>query len=1239
MPAEPSAKGTRRSLRIGPYAVEAPITLGALGSAYRATDPGAGRTVALKVLPPELAGSVAARDRFQREAAKASRVNSPHVVRVLDFGDASGTWYLAMELAEGPKLAEHVQRQGALDAGAARDVLLQVARGLAQLHREGLVPRDLSADNFRVTRRPDGKGRLGVKLLDLGLLRPANDESPADVRAALGSLGATVWFLLTGRTGGKPDLGSLSGDVSDEFRGVLRRLLAQRPEERFPTPAALLEALGEEAAADEAAEPDPEEASAADPLAALAAQVQEDAPPRKPPAAKKPMRRRGEEPADDEPPPRRDGEDEEPAPRRQPAPAAAGHHKALIWGAVAFGAVLTVGAVVVAILVNVDDRPRGDRQAGNTATNNGGDHKPPPADTGKDQPGDPKKKPDPEKDPEKEPQAPPPLYVPKEPIVPDKLMEKFAGPSSVSPQVPEDTPLFRVGRLLPAEPKGGKAFDSVAAACAAIPEGKWGVIEIADNGPLFEGPITLAGRNVYIRAARGYSPLLVWDATRLRTELKAGKPAAAAAKDDLTTFLSVDKGTLALNNIGLAVAWPEQVPGSPCLARVSGGDFLAWESTFSAAGKPRGSFTAVRFEGGAGHTCRLHQCYSRGARLTALDVAAAGADVMIDGSLLVAGEAPALSVAGGKAGAITTLRVLRSTLVARDTALRVRPSPEAAGEPALHWMGWDVLLWRGAETSGGTMVDLPKDAGPKAMTWEAVTSLYVGWETLLSGKEPVPGSDTDAWHARWGLTEGDVSVPGNWRKGLPSDPAHELPWTYQAFGAVAYAATSGTGLLGCDLGQLPWTRPRWIDTSTERTRPLDITLLAADQPMPVPEVNDGLYHGERLDLDKVDLGAYLRAVLKARRPAETVVLHLHGTGKRKTSPVRVEGANLFVYFEPPAAGAEPLVLEPDVTAVPDANAVFEVTRGNLWMIGGDVRCPDFKTALLPRYVVMVREGNLYLTATRLQGPLTQPPATYWGLVYVEGTGNWQFEAMFTASINQCVLLTSGFALSLNGAGLRADVRQSLVVSTKWAVGFQPALFQKGVPGNPTPLNSPAARHSLYGEAFLNVQFTADHSTFAGKDAVFVLDDLPWRTDAAPYLWPVVADPIVVQTKDCAFLNPFADKDGKSAPAALLAYQGVAVQRGVLCWQGEGNVYDKRFHSRTAVVDRDGKVFRPEKPQGHEVWQRLWGPVEAKAILDVPLKATLDLDKLPLEQLALPAPVTKDKPGADLTKLLAPRKAK
>ena len=69
-----------------------------------------------------------------------------------------------------------------------------------------------------------------------------------------------------------------------------------------------------------------------------------------------------------------------------------------------------------------------------------------------------------------------------------------------------------------------------------------------------------------------------------------------------------------LGGVNLAVDWPEKVSGTGCLVRVAGGDFSAWQSTFSVAGKPHATFTGVRFEGGPGKRCGLALCYARGAR-------------------------------------------------------------------------------------------------------------------------------------------------------------------------------------------------------------------------------------------------------------------------------------------------------------------------------------------------------------------------------------------------------------------------------------------------------------------------------------------------------------------------------------------------------------------------------------------------------------------------------------------------
>jgi serine/threonine-protein kinase len=1200
------------------------LALGTLGTAYRANDD-TGRAVALKVLPPEIAASIAARDRFQREAHRARKARSPHLVNVLDFGDASGTWYLALELVEGNSLAEHVGTHGPLDAGVAREVLVQAAQAMAVLHREGVMPRDLSAGNFIVTGGPDDDGRITVKLCDLGLLRSPDDDSSADVRAALAALGGTIWFLLSGRADEAPDVGSLGDDVPYEFRNVLWRLVARRPEERYPTPAALLEALGEEEPSGkeepvESAAPElaaaVDEADVVDPVAALAVGEEEEPPrPRKAPAGRKPMRRRDDpDEAEEKPSSTRKPEPAEDEPATEPTHASS--RKGLILGAAAVGGVLMLGILIAALALHGSDAPpkrppvtRGPGPIGNGT---------PPQTSEKSEPTEPKKPIEPEKGPEPPPTSVaglPALYAPNVPLDREKLAQEFSPPSEGAPQVPADAPVFRVARMPPAGADAARFFDSIASACAAVPEGKWGVVEVADNGPLMEGPITVSGRNVQIRAARGFAPLVVWDAARERTELRPGKPPSAPPPGEPPAFLSVDKGTLLLDNIHMAVRWPEHLAGSPCLVRVTGGDLRATESTFSVAGKPDGTCTAVRFNGGAGRSCRLVRCCARGARLTALDVPTAGADVTIDGSLLVGGEAPVLAVAAGASSKTAcTLRVIRSTLVGRDSLLRVKSSPEQPTAPALRWLGWDALLWRSGDTTGGTLVDLPSAAETREMKWRAVNCLYAGWQTLLTGQDPVRGPDVDAWHQRWEMVEGDVSQPLAWAKSLPADPAEAAPSVYRTDpGPLGYAASSGSGALGCDLSRLPRVRSRWIDLTAERALPGDLATLVTETPPPIPAATDALYHGERIDLDQTDPGAYLRDVQKARKLAPTVVLHLHGTGTRRTSPIVVENASLVLYFEPSAEGAAPLVLEPDPTVPPGGHALFEVTHGNLSLIGGDVRCPDFKTALLPAYVVSVKEGSLSLDGTRLQGPVTQPPPGYTGLVRVEGTGSAARGTYNSASIDRCVLLSAGSVLDLARAGVRADVKQSLIVAADRAVGLRGDAPEKD------------------GAAHLNVEFTADHTTFAAREAVFSLAGAEPRS--------VVADPVLVQTKDCAFLNPYAENDGAAAPAVLLAYRDGSLQRGELCWQAVGNVYDQRLHAYAAAAGADGKPVRPDPPQAYAIWERIWGSAERRPILDVPLKATLNLQKPALDRLALPAhPSLKAKPGADIARLLpGPRK--
>ena len=177
-------------------------------------------------------------------------------------------------------------------------------------------------------------------------------------------------------------------------------------------------------------------------------------------------------------------------------------------------------------------------------------------------------------------------------------------------------------------------------------------------------------------------------------------------------------------------------------------------------------------------------------------------------------------------------------------------------------MGWDVLLWRAAETAGGTVIDLPKDAGTKAMTWRAVNCLYAGWETLLLRREPLAGTDTAAWHEHWDLVEGDVSQALAWARAMPADPAEAPPSVYHTFpGPTGYAATSGPGHSAATWGSCRGSRSRWIDLSAERAVAGDVGAIVPDW-LPANPRSDRLNSITAMlfDLDKIDLGVYLRDV-------------------------------------------------------------------------------------------------------------------------------------------------------------------------------------------------------------------------------------------------------------------------------------------------------------------------------------------------------------------------------------------
>ncbi|HEX5273095.1 MAG TPA: serine/threonine-protein kinase, partial [Gemmataceae bacterium] len=173
MSSDRSGKRPRRAVRVGKYDVVAHIATGGMGAVYKAVDTVLKREVALKVLPPDMAGKPNALERFRREARNAARLRHENIVTIYEFSQAATTFYLAMELVEGIDLQEYISRKGRLDPEEARLIALQAARALEHAHSQGVVHRDVKPSNFLLARKGDV---LVVKMSDFGLARETGDE-------------------------------------------------------------------------------------------------------------------------------------------------------------------------------------------------------------------------------------------------------------------------------------------------------------------------------------------------------------------------------------------------------------------------------------------------------------------------------------------------------------------------------------------------------------------------------------------------------------------------------------------------------------------------------------------------------------------------------------------------------------------------------------------------------------------------------------------------------------------------------------------------------------------------------------------------------------------------------------------------------------------------------------------------------------------------------------------------------
>ncbi|MCA1573889.1 MAG: protein kinase [Acidobacteria bacterium] len=135
---------------LGRYEIRSQLGVGGMGEVYLAKDTKLERTVALKMLPAELATDQNRMRRFVQEAKAAAALNHPNIAHIYDIGEAAGTNFMTMEFIDGDTLRAKIHRDKA-ELRKLLEYLTQVARALAKAHAAGIVHRDLKPDNIMIT--------------------------------------------------------------------------------------------------------------------------------------------------------------------------------------------------------------------------------------------------------------------------------------------------------------------------------------------------------------------------------------------------------------------------------------------------------------------------------------------------------------------------------------------------------------------------------------------------------------------------------------------------------------------------------------------------------------------------------------------------------------------------------------------------------------------------------------------------------------------------------------------------------------------------------------------------------------------------------------------------------------------------------------------------------------------------------------------------------------------------------